>query len=280
MRALLVAMVASAALTAPAFAQTDACIDAYASNWGKAVDAMDAKKPDAALKNVEAVITACGNDTPSHDPRVLKAQILIERGDPAGAIAALAPVPQPGPPPRGARAAWLAMQAYALAGEGAKLIQVRNRLVEAVDLDITAPGGQARGKKIETWEIPEAQIVSYSLNLQQGDLLRLYYFLVIPKAPGLPESVMITNDLSKSGSELVPRPGERKPVTLSADQYDCGGHSTLETIDAAGAGRYATLAYDRAKASLDKYLASKSGAPVIRQPLKVCAGIGSITPLP
>jgi len=275
MRQMIVAVVAGLAIAAPATAQTPACIDAYNTNWKLAIAGYTSDKFDEAQGKIDLIIAACGEERPSYHPRVMAAELALKRKDAAAAANFLAPVPQPGPKPIGAYSSWLAMKAYTLLKDDAKLTDTRDRLVAAVDAALTAPGNAAKAQKVESWETPDARVTAYSLDLTQGVFLRRYYFLIVPKAALPPTSIMVTNDLMIADLE------KNRKAPLAVDAYQCGMHSTLDWLDGDKPGRDSNVSYATAKASVTKAL---SGQGRVVSSLDAggdgCGFADFITPLP
>lgn len=192
--------------------------------WRPGIEAFQADDLAKARTVTDGIIAACGDGPVTHFPRVMRAEIALLDEDPQGALAALAAVPRPAPPPIGAYPSFLALRAQFALKDAESFAQERGRLLEATVRALTDPSGRFKGRLLETFDVENTRVTAIEADFANGPFRRRFVFLLASDEPfASPRSIMLTSN------PMADTLGG--PKVLFLDEYDCAGHVTLEMLD-------------------------------------------------
>lgn len=186
--------------------------------WRSAIRQFEATDYATAATGLDRIIALCGEAQPSWHPRVMRALIATQQGDPKAAIAFLAPVPRPAPAPIGGYVGFVAMQAQAATGDWNAYRLERDTLSAASLAAVkaeprTKPAGEpftVRGARVELFDRRFA--MARGLDAIMTGLVM----------PGDERTAPVTYYVTMSPEFETP---SRKQYFL--DEYRCDGRSTL-----------------------------------------------------
>jgi len=116
--------------------------------------------------------------------------------------------------------------------------------------DALVHGGMTQ---VETFDAGEYHVTAYQGLFNNGPFIRYFEFLMLPATGGPPLSIAVTRDAVDIEAALGGSNGEK---TYFVDLYNCSMQAALEEFSSS-----TPVTYQRARASLDQFLAHPSPLP-------------------
>ena len=236
--------------------------------WSDAALRMGLNDHAAAGAAADRIIELCGEGRESWHARVMRAQIALDAGDPALALATMAPVPLPAPAPVGGYASLVVMSAHAMRGDWPAYAAERDRLTEA---SLAALEAELEVRRLDAFAGEGGEVVLFERPAALTPMLDAH--MVALEKPLTPEAAPRAFWVTSSPDPLDP--GGR---SWFLDEYRCDGRATLQ-IFSDGAPTPATVrqAIEARMAGRLEPVSGSSftgGSDVCRFPAMAAPGLG------